>query len=177
MIIRGNRDLGLTRTTDNTEVFKKALKRLVSQEVLVGVPNTNADRQPDPNAKSTPNNATIAYVQEFGSPAKNIPARPFLLPGIRSAEEPIAAQMKKAGEAALKIDNAAATTGAVDQALHQVGLVAQNAVRAKITDGPFASLSPQTIARRKSRGRDGDKPLIDTGQLRASLTYVIRQKG
>jgi hypothetical protein len=70
----------------------------------------------------------------------------------------------------------------------------QNAVRTKITDGPFAPLADSTLRARARRGRKGAvaelksraqgnapnnanaKPLIDTGQLRKSITYVVRKK-
>ncbi len=57
------------------------------------------------------------------------------------------------------------------------GLMGQDAVRGKITSGPFVPLAPATLRARKAKGRTGEKPLIDTGQLRAAYTYVIRAKG
>ena len=64
-----------------------------------------------------------------------------------------------------------------DKALHSAGLIAQNAVRNKITEGPFVPLAPMTLAKRKARGRTGEKPLIDSGAYRNAQTYVIRPKG
>jgi hypothetical protein len=34
-----------------------------------------------------------------------------------------------------------------------------------------------TLERRRAKGRTGTKPLIDTGQLRNAITYVLRKKG
>ena len=162
---------------DNTDALLKGIRALTVNEVLVGVPNSNADRQPELGETQAPNNATIAAVQELGSPLKNIPARPFLVPGVKAAGPAIIEQMRKAGVAAMNVENPSAVVGAIDQAQHATGLIAQNAVRAKITDGPFEALSEKTLAARRRRGRTGESPLIDSGQLRASISYVVRPKG
>lgn len=44
-----------------------------------------------------------------------------------------------------------------------------------ITGGPLPPNSPETIARKKKKGR-GDKPLIDTGTLRRSFDYKTSGK-
>src|SRR5260364_31638 len=41
----------------------------------------------------------------------------------------------------------------VDKALHRAGLAAQNAVRAKMTEGPFKPLAESTLQARARRGR------------------------
>ena len=65
-------------------------------------------------------------------------------------------------------------TGKLDHGL-------RDAIKAKITDGPFEPLKPSTIAarksKRKSRSNADIKPLIDTGALRNSISYVIRDEG
>ena len=152
--------------------FQKAIQALLKQEVLIGIPADSPAREPEPGEPSAPSNALVGYIQEFGSPERNIPARPFLVPGVEAIKDKAVARLKKAGEDALKGD-----PSKVDQALHAVGLMGQASVQAKITDGPFAPLAPRTLAQRRARGRTGDRPLIDTGQLRRSVTYVIRTKG
>lgn len=160
------------------EIFA-AVRSLTRMEVLVGVPAENAGRQPEPGEERTLNNAEIGYVQEFGSTIEGpgghafvIPPRPHLRPGVSDAREQIAAPLKKGIMGALKGDAAAG-----DKALHSAGLIAQNAVRNKITEGPFVPLAPMTMQKRKARGRTGEKPLIDTGAYRQAQTYVIRPKG
>ncbi len=157
----------LTKTVDRRKRFEEALVKLASIRVMVGVPAEKGSR----NDGGTINNAAIAYIQEHGAPEAGIPARPFLKPGIESKEAEILSAFKKVGKAAF-VDGDPAK---VDRGFNAVGLIAQSAVRAKITDGPFEPLKPSTIAARNRRGRTGTKPLIDTGQLRNSLTYVIRK--
>lgn len=149
--------------------FQKSIKSLTANKVLVGIPDANADRKPDPDDPVPITNAGIGYIMENGAPEKNIPARPFLKPGIADAKEAITDRLHKTAMKALDGDVSATKAG-----LTGVGLIAQRSVQEKITDGPFAPLAPATLADRVRRGRTGEKPLIDTGQLRRAITYVIR---
>lgn len=164
--------MSVTVTKDATAALERAVRDLVKNQVLVGVPAEGASRQPEEGEKSAPTNAQIGYWMEYGAPEANIPARPHLMPGIERAQDAITARLARTGEAALT-----GSREAVDQGLNAVGLVAQNAVRREVTDGAFAPLAKRTIQRRQAKGRTGTKPLIDTGQYRRSLTYVIRPKG
>ncbi|GBU18029.1 MULTISPECIES: hypothetical protein [Methylobacterium] len=157
---------------DRTEAVLSAVADLVKTKLLVGIPAETADRAAEAGEPQPPNNATIGYAMEFGLPERNIPARPHLLPGVQAVLPQAVSRLRTAGTAAIDGDS-----GAVTKAYHTVGLLAQNAIRAKITEGPFVPLSPRTLARRRARGRKGEKPLTDTGALRAAYTYVIRGKG
>lgn len=162
-------------TIDRTDDLMRALKALTKNEVLVGVPAENAMREPEPGETEAANNAVIGYVQEFGSPEKNIPARPFLVPGVASKQDEYVKRLKKAAQDALS-----GNLEAVSKAQHNIGLIAQRAVQKKMDDGPFAPLSPKTIYARKHRKeapRDSETPLIDKGLLRRAIAYVIRERG
>ncbi len=65
---------------------------------------------------------------------------------------------------------------AANRLLDQAGTLAANSVKSFITDAEFFPLAPATIKNRLIRGRTGDKPLIDTGQYRRSITYVVRDE-
>jgi hypothetical protein len=164
---------GVTMTKDAVDQVIKQIRTLTKSEVLIGVPDINAGRDPEPGEEKQPlSNAEIGYLMEAGIPEKNVPARPFLVPGVQNATDQIGKQMEAGARKALSGDKEA-----VDQALNKAGLIGQNEVRKKITDGPFLELADRTLAERRRRGRTGEKPLIDTGQLRNSITYVIRPKG
>ncbi len=101
-----------------------------------------------------------------------LPPRPFLEPGIKNAQDDITASMKKAANAALS-----GKPADVDKAMNAAGLKAQSAAQSIISNSEgLAPLADSTLASRRSRGRTGDKPLEDTGQLRNSITYVLRKK-
>jgi hypothetical protein len=156
-------------TKDNVQDMLRAINQLAKKDVLVGIPDSVPERD-DQNPKPI-SNAVIGYIQENGSAVNGIPPRPFLIPGIADAQDKIAETLGKGATAAL--------SGSATQAeasLHRAGLIGQNSARAKINTGPFQALASSTLAARRRRGRTGTKPLIDTGQLRNSITYVIRNK-
>lgn len=134
------------------------LHLLVRRQVYVGFPSGGAAR------RGQINNASLAYIHEHGSPAANIPARPFLNPGIRQAEARTTQIFRNMAQRVLNGD-----VNALEQGLNLVGQVAVGEVQRKIVTGPFVPNKPSTIARKGS-----SRPLIDTGQMRQAVTYVIR---
>lgn len=159
---------------DNTKALDDILKELGSHQVLVGIPAETASRDDSPI-----NNAAIGYILETGAPEQNLPARPFLHPGVASARDDIAKVARKTLIQALSLSGS--TSGSaqtIQNGLAQMGLVAANAVRRRVDTGDFAPLAPSTIYRRQRRAnapRSGEKPLVDTGQLRNAVTYVVRK--
>jgi hypothetical protein len=167
----------------------KALTALTNKDVLVGIPDQTTERKPDDDDDGPVNNATLGYIHEHGSPANNIPARPFLIPGVKDAHDEVEHRLKKAANLALD-----GNLSAVDAQLSMAGQEARDSVKAKINSGDFEPLADATLEARARKGRKGAKaelasrragnapstalakPLIDTGQLRNSITYVVRGK-
>lgn len=152
-----------------------AIDALTKQAVYVGVPASTTDRNDTPIT-----NAALAYIHNFGSPARNIPQREFLEPGIKNNKSFIVNRMTQTATNIFKARN---PVEFVQQNLHAIGLTTADSIRQKITDGPFVPLAPLTIAARKKKIGKGKvnapgfvniRPLVDTGQLRRSITYVIR---
>lgn len=162
-------------TKDRLKQTLALIESLGNERVLVGIPASESYRRPEPGEppSATPiNNADLGYIHEMGSPAANIPARPFLVPGVQSARERLGGLYESAARAIL-----AGRVATASEAHARAGLIASAAVKTKITEGPFTPLAPLTLANRKRRGRTGTRPLIDTGQLRNAITYVIRKVG
>lgn len=168
---------GVQVTIDRTAEVLRGIAILAGTRVMVGIPSDQAGRKDGEPI----NNAALGYIHENGAPEVGIPARPFLVPGVAAIQGEIEDGMRKAGDAALS-----GRPELVMRYLHAVGLKAQAAVRRKITTGPFVPLKPETIARRRKRSPGSKyrrkattaadvKPLIDTGQLRNAINYVIRQ--
>lgn len=177
--------------TDRLKEVLESISGLVDKQVLVGVPDSTAGNRDESGEIS---NAAIGYIQENGSPANNIPARPHLVPGVANATEKVVPQLRKAVESALD-----GNLPGAEKRMAAAGLIAQSSVRKKISEGPFVPLSMLTMLARKHRKDGGtvtgktlgqldrfvgpvdlrgvrDKPLIDTAQYRNSITYVIRSK-
>lgn len=159
---------GLALVRDNAKKVVGTLQALFVPDVLVGIPAETGQRKDT----TEPSNAMIGFINEFGAPEMNIPARPHLIPGIRDAKEKITSYLGQAGKYALAGDAAG-----MSRALHAAGMTAQNSVQRRIQTGPFEPLAPATLSARRSRGRTGEKPLLDTGQYRNAIKYVIRSNG
>lgn len=156
---------GVKITVDKWKQVAEGVRLLADTRVMVGIPQDRTERQ---QAQGL-GNADLGYIHENGAPEVGIPARPFLVPGVQTVQPRIEKDLANAGRLAME-----GKTESVMRQFHALGLRAQAAVRGKITSGPFAPLAAGTIAARKRRGRTGTKPLIDTGQLRAAINYVIR---
>lgn len=152
---------------DKTKQLYDALNTLVQDQVLVGIPSSKTQRETgDPLT-----NAQIGYIQEHGAPELNIPARPFLIPGVESAEPKYVPYLKQAAEAALQ-----GREELVTRRLDAAGIVAASAVKVLINSNIPPALAPSTLAARKRRGITRENTLIDTGQLRNAVTYVLRER-
>jgi hypothetical protein len=151
---------------DNTDQVFRAMNSLTSREVLVGIPAGASAR-----GESGINNATIGYIQDTGSPVANIPARPWLAPGIKDARTAIVKRLKQMGQQVLRDPGTD-----IDLYLSAIGLETVSAVRARITSGPFAPLAASTLRARRAAGFAGTRPLIVTGQFRNAVNYVLRDK-
>lgn len=157
---------GLTVRADKAQSILDALITLANKDVLVGIPESKDERD-----DGDIGNAAIGYINENGSPAQNIPPRPHLKPGVRSVEQDFMPHLKSAARKALEGDAEGAVTS-----LDRAGTVAANGVKRYITITGFTPLADATIANRLRRGRTGNKPLIDTGEYRRSITHIVRDK-
>lgn len=184
-------------TKDKVNSVVGAITQLVGKHVLVGIPESNASRQDD-ESNGHPTNAMIGYVMETGSPARNVPARPWLVPGTRESQRDWMPHLKGAATAALD-----GQPQRSDQELAAAGVVAESGVKRKINSNIPPPLSPATIRGRKyARGTQsrraneqqyldqvasgidpgtaqtaaGIVALVNTGQLRNAVTSVVRKK-
>ena len=180
----------VTVTKDRVPDVLKAIRDLTNKRVMVGVPEEDAQRTDEEEGDDQATNALIGYVLENGCPEINIPPRPFLVPGVENCQETVTARLKKAGVSALS-----GNSGDVTTQLNACGLIAVSSVKDKMDTGPFEPLADATLEARVRRnngsqvgaaeelasrragnppGTDLAQPLIDTGNLQNSITYVIR---
>ena len=151
---------------DDTKRILSAISSMTEKEVLVGIPSKENHRN-----GSARTNSEIGYINEKGSPLQNIPARPWLVPGVESATKKIIGVLERSAKKAV------VEKGAIEKGLNAAGIIAQSSVKNYIRKGEnFKPLSDATLKSRKSKGFLGEKPLIETGQLINSVTYVIRKK-
>ena len=147
----------------------EAMNALAKKEVLVGIPS-DSDKNARDDAPIT--NAQIGYINEFGAPEMNIPPRPSLIPGVKSAWPDASRYMAKGAKSVLS--GAVSPIATVEKALNGAGLIAQAAVVQEINDGLEPVLAAATLAARKRNGFEGENPMIVTGSYKASITYVVK---
>lgn len=158
--------VGLFIKVDNIKKVFDAVEKLTNRSVYVGYPQSGPNR----SGTGEPTNAYLAFIHEHGAPNANIPARPFMIPGIISIRERIITMMKQTAILALQGEEQESVVK-----LNQLGFVAVAALQRAITRGEgWPPLSQRTLAARRRRGVRRTHPLIDTGQLRQHVEYVIR---
>ena len=129
--------------------------KMGKKEVAVGFPAGKAQAYPD--------GTEVAFVAACHVYGLGVPRRDFMglaLDGIREKAMPI---MHKVVQA--KTENEAKAL------LNAAGLVAQKEIQKAIVDLEDPPLAPETIERKGS-----DNPLIDTGHMLQSVTYIVRDK-
>lgn len=152
-------------TKDQTKKMALVIKEMANRRVKVGVP------QGESNRSDGVNNAQLAYIHENGAPASGIPPRPFLGVGVKNAMPQVKKALGVYGRRAFD------TTGAFEQGMDAIGLIAQTSVKKAIVAGSgFSPLKPATIKARERKGFLGKKPLIRTGSLLNSISYVVEDK-
>lgn len=106
----------------------------------------------------------IAMWNELGT--SKIPARPFLSNSIDKHETEITAFVEQCFSQLL--------SGTIneEEMLKKIGVYLKGVVQKEIVDGDYAPNAESTIKRKKS-----DRPLIDSGYMRQSVSFFITPKG
>lgn len=191
-------DVNITSKTtkDELSALAKIVKDIQNLEVYIGIPEENSTREKSGEI----NNAELAYIhthgirsaemrnemdksvdsgmpyskahalyiQSNGSPLWQSPPRPIIEPAIEHFKGIIAEELGKAATVALDGDKEKAI-----RQLKHTGMIGQNIVRDWFTN-PDNNWPPNSEATIKRKG--SDRPLIDTGELRKSITYVVGDK-
>lgn len=160
--------VSIITSTDNFGKLMKAMNFMLENEVYVGISDETTARE-----KVEPvTNAELLFIHTNGSPVNNIPARPVIEPAIEDDKDRLAKMMDSAFNTAIKGNELEAL-----RKLKLAGMRAQNVCRAWFTNpkNGWAPNSPSVSARKRSKGSTEPKPLIDTGELRKSITYFVRR--
>lgn len=137
---------------------------------MAGKGNGKKSKKLKKAAEDDINNAELLFIQEHGSPINNIPARRVLGPAVEADgnRQAIANEIAASIKANLEGDHEKA-----DKKMLRAALAGQNAARKWFTDNRngWEPNAPRTI---KAKG--SDRPLIDTGAMRASIVGVVRRE-
>lgn len=122
------------------------------------------------SATSDINNAELLFIQENGSPANHTPPRPVLDPAVKADgnRQAISNEINASIKATLDGDKETA-----EKKMLRAAIAGQNAARKWFIDSRngWRENAESTIARKGS-----DRPLIDTGAMRAAIVGVVREE-
>lgn len=156
--------MSVTVTQKNPGWISRLIGRyhqVASKEIAVGFPKGRAQAYPDGTDL-----IKVALENNFGT--DRIPERNFMeqaQPGIQQNTAPILKQL-------VKEQNKEQRSQVAEEALMQAaGAEGAASIQDAILDGEYAPNAPSTIARKKST-----KPLVDTGHLKNSVTYAVRDR-
>ena len=112
------------------------------------------------------NGVTVAQVaawNEFGT--SNIPARPFMRQSVENNSSIIVEMCKE------MLKQVATGEKDSDEALRAIGAIQVGQIQNEISEGGFVENAPST---KKQKGSSA--PLIDSGHMRQSVHYVVKDK-
>lgn len=150
-----------------TELLER-MKQAEKQEAAVGFPR-GKDGLGNPHYENGASILQVAIWNNFGTTLgefNHIPSRPFMKMATKQIQEAISPIM----QVVIAKINAGKTDGKKE--LEILAIQAQGIIQTTITDGGFVPNAPSTIAAKKG----SKQPLIDSGDMRKAVTYVIRDK-
>lgn len=143
--------------------LERALARIRRQEVVAGVLGEDADEVTDDGEATL---IKVASVNEFGSDDGRIPERSY----IRSTAEDNAEEWERMQTNVLKAVAEGKPETHIDKLLEGVGVRMQSQIQERIVELDDPPNAPSTI---KAKG--SSSPLIDTGQLKSSISHEVRE--
>lgn len=147
----------LKQNLKTLQQYEKELKEARKKAVYVGLPKGKASDTYE-NGETV---IQVGAIHEFGM-GRN-PERSFLRVPFKKNEGRIKGLINK--QFSLIFNGEADTV----QSLNKIGILARNISVESFTDNDWPENTPATIERKGS-----SRPLIDTGALRQSITWVVR---
>lgn len=139
--------------------LRSRLEGMAGKEVVVGVTRASAGR----HQTGEINNAELAAVHEFGTKDGTIPERSFIRSSMQDNSQ------NYVGMHAGNLRKVVRGEMPFERSLDLLGVKAASDVQQQIRRGEFEELKQTTIDRKGS-----SSPLIDTGNLRQSITHEVR---
>jgi len=155
-------DIEIKIEADYVQKLSDQIESLVGKEVFIGIP---ADAEERPGEIS---NAALGYLFETGSPATNMPARPWLAPGVMESRQQWMPYLNAAASAAVQISLTGSDERAVDNNLQKAAQAAVSGIKRRVRSKLPPPLKPATIAARwrRHQSRRAGRPM--KGETRIS---------
>ena len=168
------------KTSNPQEIFAELqakLKEAANTDILVGIPESATNTKDG----ETFYLADIAFLQNYGSYSEKenrhmtsdeakesgkIPPRPFGSTLMQNYGDKIKKFYQKDVGESLKGKRS------MKQSLNRVGFIASGLMKQNLSTGNWTPNAESTIAKKGS-----SKPLIDTGEMRRAITWVLKKSG
>lgn len=156
-------------TYDGFKQMMEGLDWIEKSGVYIGIPEDESSREDEDIT-----NAELLFIHTNGSLINNVPARPVIEPALREDSERLSSMLGKAFVYALQ--------GKFEFAFEQLektGMRGQKVARAWFTNpkNNWPPNAPSVVRAKLKKGSTNPRPLIDTGELKRSITYVINERG
>ncbi len=178
----------IVETFQEERALFEGLRNLDTLEVYVGIPEENNDREEEEIG-----NAQLLYYHTHGSPLTNLPKRPLIEPALAEKENAakISADIAKIVTLLLDSEKTKAKMNAERLGQRAVMMVnkwfkdPRNNWEPNKPATVLAKLKKTNLSKKKIREMYGrflegeygiDTPLIDTGEMRHSITYTVVEK-
>lgn len=146
------------KITPEGKKFYKELEQLKKLQVRIGFQRGKKKYDDETDM------CDVALFNELGT--SKSPSRPFLRQSVDDNGDKINALCKSI------MKNVANGSCTAEEAYKKAGVYIKGLVQEQIKNGEFEANKPSTIKKKGS-----DKPLIDTGQMRQSVNFVICKEG
>ena len=159
----------IVKAADKVGKLIKGINYTKDNYLLIGIPQKKTTREDEAIT-----NAELLFIHTNGSPINNVPARPVIEPALEDDMERLTSMLKDFANEAIE--------GNFEEAqkqLEKTGMRAQNVCRNWFTnaDNNWPENAPSVRERKIKKGSTEPRPLIDTGELRKSIIYVVVKDG
>lgn len=138
--------------------LQKKLEELAKNSIDIGIPKEESATEDDKIFYL----ADIANVNNYGSYSRGIPARPFGTTTVTRYKDQITKII------ATQVNGVLEKNKDVSKGFDAIGAVCAGYMKKNLTDGEWQRNADYTIKKKGS-----DQPLIDTGQMRQSITWRV----
>jgi hypothetical protein len=157
--------ISVVTQVDNMPLVQAWVNSIKKVSLYVGITEQTDDRE----YPARIGNIALAGILENGAPSMNVPPRPFMKPGLAAVKNEAREMMKKAATNLYEGKNDLALA-----VLEELGRKSVQSIQGMIGSNVPPRLDPGSVKRRKRRGIESTDTLVETQQLKESITYEIR---
>lgn len=150
---------------DAEDKLFKGLEFTNNNSVYVGITQEKTKRE-----EQEMTNAELLFIHTNGSPINNIPARPVIEPALQDDAERLSDMLSSSAQEAMDGNFEKSV-----ELLKKTGMRGQNVSRAWFVSpkNNWPPNSPGVQKAKRKKGSNNPRPLINTGELRKSITYFV----